>query len=69
MVATHNFGSVYSLKVRKVAKKSDYSLFINFFLKSLKKIGLFINFKTLITHYSLFFGSFSLFIIKRAIIH
>ena len=56
MVAIHNFGSVYSLKVRKVAKKSDYSLFINFIFKSLK-IGLFINFKTLITHYSLFFGS------------
>ena len=30
----------YSLKVRKVAKKSDYSLFI-FFFNSLKKIGLF----------------------------
>ena len=26
----------YSLKVRKVAKKSDYSLFINFFFNSLK---------------------------------
>ena len=25
----------YSLKVRKVAKKSDYSLFINFFFNSL----------------------------------
>ena len=34
----------YSLKVRKVAKKSDYSLFINFLFNSLKKIGLFINF-------------------------
>ena len=34
----------YSLKVRKVAKKSDYSLFINFFFNSLKKIGLFIIF-------------------------
>ena len=27
----------YSLKVRKVAKKSDYSLFINLFFNSLKK--------------------------------
>ena len=26
----------YSLKVRMVAKKSDYSLFINFFVNSLK---------------------------------
>ena len=34
----------YSLKVRKVAKKSDYSLSINFFFNSLKKIGLFIIF-------------------------
>ena len=35
----------YSLKVIKVTKKSDYSLFINFFFNSLKKyIGLFIIF-------------------------
>ena len=34
----------YSLKVRKVTKKSDYSLFIIFFFNSLKKIGLFSNF-------------------------
>ena len=27
----------YSLKVRKVTRKSDYSLFINFFFKSFKK--------------------------------
>ena len=38
-----------------MAKKSDYSLFINFF-NSLKK-GLFINFKALIIHFSLFFCS------------
>ena len=37
-------GDNYSLKVRKVAKKSDYSLFINFFFNSLKKIGLSIIF-------------------------
>ena len=69
MVAIHNFGSVYSLKVRKVAKKSDYSLFINFIFKSLK-IGLFINFKSLITHNSLFFGSlFTIHYKKRATNH
>ena len=33
----------YSLKVRKVAKKLDYSLFINFFFNSLT-IGVFIKF-------------------------
>ena len=36
-------GGLYSLKVRKVEQKSDYSLFIKFFFNSLK-IGLFINF-------------------------
>ena len=33
----------YSLKVRKVAKKSDFSLFLSFFFNSLKN-GLFIIF-------------------------
>ena len=40
-----------------MAKKSDYSLFIIFFLQFIKKIGLFIIFQVLIIHYSLFFGS------------
>ena len=40
-----------------MAKKTDNSLFINFFLQFTKEIGLFINFQGLIIHYSLFFGS------------
>ena len=37
----HQNKTIYSLKVRLVAKKSDYSLFIIFLFNSLKK-GLFI---------------------------
>ena len=48
-----------------MAKKSDYSLFINFFFNSLKKIGLVIIFLDLIIHYSLFFAHYSLFINKK----
>ena len=40
-----------------MAKKSDYSLFINFFFKSLKKIGLFIIFMPSIFTIHYFFGS------------
>ena len=50
----HQNKTNYSLTIRKVAKKSDYSLFINFFFNSLKK-G--IIHKFLGPHYSLFFGS------------
>ena len=49
-----------------MAKKSDNSLFINFFFNSLKKVGLFINF--LGPHYSLFIiflANDSLFIIRK----
>ena len=59
----------YLLKERKVVKKYDYSLFINFFLQFIQNIELFINFKALIIHYSFFWANCSLFIIKRAIIH
>ena len=57
--------SNYSLTVKKVAKKSDYSLFINFFFNSLKNmiIHYFIG-----PHYSLFIiflAHYSLFIIKK----
>ena len=31
-----SFGCLVTVKVREVAKKSDYSLFINFFFNSLK---------------------------------
>ena len=48
-----------------MAKKSDYSLFINFSFNSLKKIKLFIIFYALIFHYSLFLAHYSLFIIKK----
>ena len=45
----------YSFKVRKVAKKSEYYLFSNFFFNSLKKKWiLFIIFLALVIHYSLF---------------
>ena len=48
--------------------KSDYSLFINFFFYSLKIIGLYIIFRpSLFTIH--FFAHYSLFIIKKAIIH
>ena len=59
-----------SIKIRKVARKSDHSLFINLFFNSLKKdrkIHLFLG-----PHYSLFIiclAHYSLFIIKRVIIH
>ena len=33
----HENKTNYSLKVKKVAKKSDYSLFINLFFNSLEK--------------------------------
>ena len=32
-----SFGCLVTVKVREVAKKFDYSLFINFFFNSLKK--------------------------------
>ena len=40
-----------------MAKKSDYSLFINVFFNSLKKIGLFIIFRPSIFTIRFFFGS------------
>ena len=46
-----------------MAEKSDYSLFINFFLNSLKKIGLFINFWPSL--FTIFFAHYSIFIIKK----
>ena len=54
----------YSLKVRKVAKKSDYSLFVIFFFNSLK-MGLFINFRPLLFAVH-FLAHYSLFIIEKA---
>ena len=58
----------YSLIVRKLAKKSDYSLFINFVFNSLK-LGLFIIFRPSLFTIHYFLAHYSLFIIKMAIIH
>ena len=58
------FKTNYSLKVRKVAKKSDYSLFIIFFFHPLKNRIIHYFRPSLFTiHY--FLANFSLFIIKK----
>ena len=49
--------------------KSDYSLFFNLFFYSLKIIGLFIIFRPSLFTIHYFLAHYSLFIIKKAIIH
>ena len=48
-----------------MAKKSGYSLFINFFFNLLKKIGLFIIFRPSIFTIHYFLAHYSLFIMKK----
>ena len=55
----------YSLKKRKVVKKSDYSLFINFFFNSLKKSRIIHYFRPSICTIHYFLAHYSIFIIKR----